>query len=53
MAHDLHVRVGDELWERLRIYADANGMSITTALSILLAQALPRRDELRAQATTA
>ena len=39
MSYDLHVRLGDDLGEFLKAYAAARGMTITTALSVLLAEA--------------
>ncbi len=42
MTYDLHVRIGDDLGEFLRDYAGARGITITNALSVLLAEARAR-----------
>ena len=44
MTYDLHVRIGDDLGEFLRAYADARGITITNALGILLAEARAREE---------
>jgi hypothetical protein len=39
MTYDLHVRLGDDLADFLRAYAEARGITITTALSVILSEA--------------
>ncbi len=39
MTYDLHVRLGDDLADFLKAYAETRGITITVALSILLSEA--------------
>ena len=39
MTWDLHVRLGDDLEEFVRAYAEARGITVTVALTALLTEA--------------